>query len=118
MANDLDVHSLLSISDLLITRASTVAEEALVMGKKVIAFDLVEAGPAKDYKHLEAYQAYQTIYPFSSPPLKDVVCSALLGNCNSASDHFIEEEFTYSLDGKSAYRVANEVIDQLIGGRH
>ena len=41
---DLDVYSLLYIADLLITRASTVAEEAVLMGKKVIAFDLIELG--------------------------------------------------------------------------
>ena len=74
---DLNVYSLLHVADLLITRASTVAEEALVMGKPVIAFDLIKSGPSKYYKHLEAYGFYRTVYASPQNALRKAISAAL-----------------------------------------
>jgi hypothetical protein len=110
----LDVYSLVHISDLLITRASTVAEEALVMGKQVIAFDLIEAGPSKGYKHLEKYKMYRTVYATSKSVLRDAIYTALFSDCNFIRrESAIEDEFTYSLDGNSTDRAARQIIHEL-----
>jgi CDP-glycerol glycerophosphotransferase (TagB/SpsB family) len=113
-APELDVYSLLHIADLLITRASTVAEEALLMGKKVVAFDLIKSGPAQNYKHLESYGFYRTVH--ASPPgaLKEAVSVALFSDHDCRSD-FAISDFTYLLDGKSTDRAASEIISQLVG---
>jgi hypothetical protein len=109
---DFDVYSLLHIADLFITRASTVAEEALLMGKKVIAFDLIKSGPSKYYKHLEAYGYYHTVYASPQNALRDTISAALLSESNYKHDIAIGD-FTYLLDGKSTDRAVDEIIDQV-----
>jgi hypothetical protein len=109
----LDVYSLLKISDLLLTRASTVAEEALLMGKPVIAFDLIERGPSKLYKHLEEYEIYRTVYADSTNTLKDAVFEALFLDRNFMGNSIIEDDFTYLLDGRSTDRAVSEIFRQL-----
>lgn len=108
-ATDLDVYSLLYIADLLITRASTVAEEALVMGKKVIAFDLIKSGPSKYYKHLEAYGFYRTAYASPQSALREAISAALFSESNYKYDSAIGD-ITYLLDGKSTDRAVDEII--------
>jgi len=112
--SDLDIYSLLSISDLLITRASTVAEEAMLMGKNVIAFDLVPDGPSKNYKHLEEYGTYTTVYADPNTKLADTISAFLVSNTiiNNKSSSLIEEELTYSLDGQSAPRAVDRILAQ------
>jgi CDP-glycerol glycerophosphotransferase (TagB/SpsB family) len=105
----LDVYSLLHVSDLLITRASTVAEEALVMGKPVIAFDFTEAGPSKDYKHLEEYKLYRTVYSDSENTLRAEVINALSADYTNGGIRNAQEEFTYLLDGRSTERAIIEI---------
>lgn len=110
-----DVYSLLHISDLLITRASTVAEEALLLGKKVIAFDVIESGPSKYYKHLEEYENYLTVYASPKTALKDAVSGTLFLSSDGRRGHdaIIEEEIAYSLDGGSTDRAVNEILAEL-----
>lgn len=111
---ELSVYTLLSIADLLLTRSSTVAEEALMMGKQVVAFDLFEEGPSKGYKHLEEYGVYQTVYAEPKLALKTQI-EQMLGDENS--DHSMEidlaAEFTYALDGQSTQRAVNEIVTHL-----
>jgi len=113
--NDLDIYSLLNVADLVITRASTVAEEALLLGKKVIAFDLTETGPSKYYKHLESYENYRTVYASPAAALKEAVADKLNSSSNSHHQHdaLLEEELTYSLDGRSTDRAVDEIFRQL-----
>lgn len=113
---ELDVYSLLAVSELLITRASTVAEEALIMGRQVIAFDLMSEGPSRNYKHLEEYGNYTTVYKDSQPSLREIVdtvmnCSA--GEPTQTDQSEIVQELTYRLDGKSAQRGTDEILKQL-----
>jgi CDP-glycerol glycerophosphotransferase (TagB/SpsB family) len=110
---DLDVYSLLHIADLLITRASTVAEDALLMGKKVIAFDLIESGPSKNYKHLEAYGFYRTVYASSQSALKEEISAALFSEYDYRFEVAVGD-ITHLLDGKSTDRAVDEIIDQLL----
>lgn len=112
---NLDIYALLQITDLLITRASTVAEEALLMNKKVIAVDVDEHGPSSAYHHLEEYGSYKTVYISSEDGLKQAVQTALFEPSNSEqkSDYNLEREFTYALDGKSLQRTVDELLQQL-----
>lgn len=112
---ELDVYSLLLISDLLITRASTVAEEALMMGKKAIAFDLFTSGPSEWYRHLEAYGSYTTTYASPKEALKDSIFTALFYSSseNKISHPEIVQDLTYCLDGNSTSRAVDEILVQL-----
>lgn len=115
---ELDVYSLLSISELLITRASTVAEEALIMGRRVVTFDLMPEGPSKNYKHLEEYGDYMTVYPSSTLNLKDAIDHALsqtTNGYNQIKQHEIIQELTWRLDGQSTRRATDEILKQVIG---
>jgi len=112
---NLDVYALLYISDLLITRASTVAEEALLMNKKVIAFDVDDQGPASAYHHLEQYGSYKTVYFAEQHGLADAVHTALFDPSDTAntSSYDLAREFTYALDGNSLQRTVTELLQQL-----
>jgi hypothetical protein len=111
---ELDVYSLLHIADLLITRASTVAEDALLMGKKVIAFDLIESGPSKNYKHLEAYGFYRTVYASPQSALKEEISAALFSEYDYRRIEVAVSDITHLLDGKSTDRAVDETMDQLL----
>lgn len=113
---ELDVYSLLSISELLITRASTVAEEALVMGRRVVAFDLTPEGPSKNYKHLEEYSDFTTVYKDADPGLGAVIEQVMSqSGRDGSSDHQsrIIEELTHCLDGKSTDRATHKILHHL-----
>lgn len=111
---ELSVYQLLSIADLFLTRSSTVAEEALMIGKKVVAFDLFENGPSQGYKHLEEYGVFQTVYAEPKSALKIQVDRMLF---DEDSDHSpsvnLEAEFTYALDGNSTQRAVDEIMKRL-----
>ncbi|BAU11432.1 hypothetical protein LEP3755_19260 [Leptolyngbya sp. NIES-3755] len=111
----LDVYGLLHLSDVLVTRASTVAEEALLMNKKVIAVDVDASGPASAYHHLEEYGSYKTVYLSAPEALKQAVHAALFEPCPASnSAHFdLEREFTYRLDGNSLQRTVDALLQQL-----
>jgi hypothetical protein len=111
----LDVYSLLYISDLLITRASTVAEEALLLNKKVVAFDIDAAGPSKAYRHLEDYGRYRTAYVSSESSLRHVVQDSLFQRPTETEslDYNLERELAYALDGNSMQRTVAELLHQL-----
>ncbi|MGC9502629.1 UDP-N-acetylglucosamine 2-epimerase [Baaleninema sp.] len=110
---ELDVYGILSISDLLLTRCSTVAEEALMMGKKVVAFDLFEDGPSKGYKHLEEYGSYRTAYASPEDSLKEAVSAALFDRDAVDSRDKVTEDITYKLDGGSTDRAVDTILQEL-----
>lgn len=114
--SELDIYSLLSLSELLITRASTVAEEAMLMGKKVISFDLLKDGPSQNYKHLEEYGSYTTTYTAPEDALKTAVDAALFGPPSEQDQQLslIEEDLTHALDGHSADRAVDEILDYFL----
>ncbi|NER81126.1 MAG: hypothetical protein F6K42_16480 [Leptolyngbya sp. SIO1D8] len=114
---ELDIYALLSISELLITRCSTVAEEALIMGRKVIAFDLMPEGPSKNYKHLEEYGDYTTVYQDCGNRLKETIDESMnraVTEENDIDQQAVVHELTYRLDGKSAHRATDEILKQVL----
>ncbi len=111
---ELDCYSLLSISEVLITRASTVAEEALLLGKKVVAFDLIPDGPSKSYHHLKEYGAYTYVYAEPEDALQDAISQSLASSMpepHSSID--LTAEFTYCLDGNSTQRSTDAILAEL-----
>ena len=114
---ELDIYFLLKISKALITRASTVAEEALMMGKQVVSFDYFTEGPAKGYRHLEEYGVYQTVYPTPKHSLRQAINQALEPSGltpASGADKDLAAEFTYRLDGQSTVRAADVLLEELL----
>jgi hypothetical protein len=111
---ELDVYGLLSIADGMLTRCSTVAEEALMLGKAVIAFDLFEQGPSVGYKHLEEYGCYKTVY--AEPPnalrtaLESVLFAPPLAGDSQAN---IVADLTLALDGSSTERSVEVLLQQV-----
>ncbi|MFE4107085.1 UDP-N-acetylglucosamine 2-epimerase [Almyronema epifaneia] len=110
---ELDVYSLLSIADLLITRASTVAEEALIMQRRVIAFDLKPNGPAKGYQHLEEYGSYTTVYQHPTDQLKKAIAAALDNPQPQSQPLDTVADLTYRLDGQSTTRAADALLAEV-----
>jgi len=104
----LDVYALLHVADLVISRCSTVMEEALLMGKKLVAFDLEPDGWSKYYRHLERFGDYRTVYASPSEALSSAVLDALFSDAASGtgSDQDVERELTLALDGQSSRRAA------------
>ncbi|MBP0001884.1 MAG: UDP-N-acetylglucosamine 2-epimerase [Cyanobacteria bacterium SID2] len=115
---ELDVYGILSISDLLLTRCSTVAEEALMMGKKVVAFDLFEDGPSKGYKHLEEYGSYRTAYASPDNALNNAISAALFSEEAVESSLNVAEDITYRLDGNSTNRAVDEILTEVLASHH
>lgn len=111
---EFDFYSLLILADVLITRASTVAEEALMIGKRVIAFDLFPEGPSKGNRHLMDYGAYQTAYQEPQQALRDILYQTLQQPpLDIENQAHIEAEITYQLDGNSAQRATTEMLTYL-----
>jgi hypothetical protein len=114
---DLDIYSLLLVSDFLITRASTVGEEALLFGKKVIAFDMLSNGPSKHNKHLAEYGDYTVVYPTPEGDLR-LALSFAATDSSAQSVRFnssTEKDLTYRLDGCSTKRASDEILRYLLG---
>lgn len=112
---ELDIYNLLSIADLLLTRCSTVAEEALLLGKSVIAFDLFEQGPSMGYKHLEDYGSYRTVYASPADALPNAFEKLLFSpDPPRQSQANIIADLTLALDGKSTERGVKAILEQML----
>lgn len=115
----INIYSLLKIANLVITLASTVAEEALLLRIPVLAFDLYSTGPSNNYSYLQKYPLYERFVWASNPyDLRDKIlylASAHKYNHqeNDKIDSQIEEELTYKLDGYSSMRAAKAIISMI-----
>lgn len=109
--SELTTYDYIFISDLVISRASTVIEESLIMNKKVIAFDLYEEGPSKHYSILHGINNYKRIVG-DNINLQNEINLILNNNKNELSifDDLVKE-ITYKLDGNSSNRVINSLIE-------
>ncbi|WP_169514045.1 UDP-N-acetylglucosamine 2-epimerase [Christiangramia echinicola] len=112
-ANDYKFNTYKLIKDchLLLSRSSTVIEEALIISKKVIAFDLYNDGPSKEYSILERYAHYKRVVGVNAD-LKSEIEKMI-----NISDEFtlnteIIEKVGFKLDGKSTERVVG-IIEQI-----
>lgn len=112
----LNAYELLYLSDLLITRSSTLAEESLVLGKNVIAFDLYPDGPSICHQHLAQYSRYQRVVSQSPDPLRETIRQVLFEPAHSPSQALDEEavsDLAFSLDGNASQRAVNVILEEL-----
>ena len=115
--DELDVYSLLPLADFVVTRASTVGEEALVLGRRVIAFDLLPEGPSKHHKHLTEYGNFSLVYANPENDLRAALSSAASypRELSPRVSSVVEKDLTYRLDGQSTQRAADAILAQLFG---
>jgi UDP-N-acetylglucosamine 2-epimerase len=114
---ELDIYQLVMISDLILTRASTVGEESLILGKKVIAFDLFADGPSVGYEHLADYGSHRTVYAEPPESLRYAIDEALSAPVADAQNQAnIIEDLTCALDGQSTQRAVQVLLEQVSVG--
>ncbi|MEJ8568211.1 hypothetical protein [Elongatibacter sediminis] len=103
-------YDLLSIADVLITRASTAAEEALLLSTPCIAFDLFQDGPSTGLGRLQESEYFRMCVRGSSD-LEEIVQELLNAHITSqVSDTTFIAETTYKLDGCSTERVCEYLL--------
>ena len=110
-----DTYQLLQQANLVISRASTVLEEAVMLGKAAIAFDLFANGPASRYLHLQAFPNFQWIAGTEVAPLAAAIRTALI-----TPQRLTDEErdrciaaFSDRLDGRSVDRGIQVILAAL-----
>lgn len=105
------VYDIISASDIVISRASTIIEEALMINKRVIAFDLFEDGNSKYYDFLLKYKKYEKVIG-KAGNLRDIIAKSSIEAEDNLGD--IDElvlNTTYKLDGKSTERIIRALKD-------
>jgi UDP-N-acetylglucosamine 2-epimerase len=105
------IYDYMNISDLIISRSSTIIEEGLLLQKKIIAFDLFEDGPSKYYKHLEVYNTYKRIIGVETNLAEVIDKSFNEVISSSVNQKTIEQDFTFRFDGNSTKRIINAFIE-------
>lgn len=100
-----DFYKLLNICDLLVTRASTAAEEALLLQKPVLAFDILEEGPAKNLSPVSHSSIFRECVGRSLDLAKAIKSSLDCKPVQPHEHHFFVEGVTYRLDGLSSERL-------------
>jgi hypothetical protein len=118
--DEFDVYSLLPLADFVVTRASTVGEEALVLGRRVIAFDLLPEGPSRHHKHLMECGNYSVVYADPEDDLRTALTTAASypRDLSPRVPPVVEKDLTYRLDGQSTRRAADEIVAQLFGASY
>lgn len=98
------VYDVISASNLIISRASSVIEESLMLNKGVIAFDLYEDGVSKHYDFLLKYSNYKKV--IKDNRLLTLAIQELENKVMSDAEiDEIVQNVTYKWDGQSAKRV-------------
>jgi UDP-N-acetylglucosamine 2-epimerase len=108
-----DTYSMLRTADLVVTRCSTVAEEALLLGKKVVAFDLDKDGPSRNYHHLLQFGDYRAAYAEPFDTLGRTIRDALDADACPAAHRDVVAELTRSLDGHSMACTVEAILGEL-----
>lgn len=110
-----DTYRLLQQADLVISRASTVLEEAVMLAKSAIAFDLFPNGPASRYRHLQAFSNFQWIAGAAVPPLTEAIQTAMTTpqRLTDADRDRCITAFSDRLDGRSVERGVAVILEQL-----
>ena len=101
------VYDIINISDLVLSRASSIIEEALMLNKKVVAYDLFKDGCSKYYDFLLKYNSYRKVIG-GFLDLKPIIDDLILKS--KPTDMNLQEliyNTTYKLDGKSSERIVN-----------
>lgn len=108
---NISVYELILISELIISRSSSIIEEGLMIGKKVIAYDLFEDGPSIHYDFLNRYKLYKKVTGVNEE-LSLIVNDFI--NEEIDDDDVLDEivvNTSYKLDGKSSERVIKAIQD-------
>ena len=109
--NTFSVYDYIDLSDLVISRSSTVIEESLLFGKNTIGYDLFDDGPSSYYSYLERYELYERVVE-SKNDLKSSIEHYINKKTNTAKHKAdMIKNFTYKLDGLSLLRVINALED-------
>jgi len=107
---DISIYELITIADLVMTRASSVAEEAVILGKKTLAFDLFEDGPANGLRALKSSKYFDTAIG-TNLNLKGKIIDLLNSpDITQDGDEGMIDAITYKLDGRSTERVVNTLV--------
>ncbi len=104
-------YELAKISDILISRSSTVIEEGIMLGMKVIAFDLFEDGPSRHLEHLDNFNNYEKVIFNRDKLLKNVIEEFIDKEINILETDYISAMFTRKLDGKSNEMVKKALLN-------
>jgi CDP-glycerol glycerophosphotransferase (TagB/SpsB family) len=105
-------YDLVKLADLVITRASSVAEESILMNKPVIAYDLFSDGPSSALKLLMNAQNFHLVIEGNTDLGVTIAKLAESERPNSLFPENLESEITYRLDGNSTSRVV-DILKQL-----
>jgi UDP-N-acetylglucosamine 2-epimerase len=109
--DDFTVYELCTIADLIITRGSTVAEEALLLKKNVLAFDLYSDGPANSLPLLKESKNFRVVIDFDED-LKEAINEMIdLPFHVNGKHNRIVEEIAFKLDGRSTERVIKAFLE-------
>lgn len=104
-----DLYTIFPEISLVMTRASTVAEEALALGVPAVAFDVLAEGPASGYRLLCNFSRFRLVTKGGSEALKIAAEELLkLGRAPERERQQVCKEIT-RLDGKSVYRAASKI---------
>ncbi|WP_379925150.1 UDP-N-acetylglucosamine 2-epimerase [Mariniflexile jejuense] len=103
-------YELAMVSDLIISRSSTTIEEGIMLGKRVVAFDLFSDGPSCHLEHLMKFSNYKKVLLTDKKSLNDTITELI--NIDVCDLSIIEavDMFTYKLDGKSIERIKNALL--------
>jgi len=107
---DLDFYALLVAADLVLTRASTAGEEAVALGKPVIAFDLKPEMLAEGYGHLKQYPNYRVIYESPQNALRDAIAEGLLSPKEQRNHLRADGHLEHIRDAHSTERAADQIL--------
>ena len=102
---DYSVYDLISASDLILSRASTIIEEALILKKNVIAYDLFEEGSSMYYNFLLKYSSYSKVIKDPEKLASVIRANIKKPLCNKNDIAELIKNSTYKLDGKSTSRI-------------
>jgi CDP-glycerol glycerophosphotransferase (TagB/SpsB family) len=106
---DNSVYDLILNSELIISRSSSIIEEALMIGKKVIAYDLFDDGPSIHYDFLLKYKLYKKVTGYNVN-LNKIINDFRL---EVIDDKNVLEEIiintTFKFDGKSSERIIKTI---------
>lgn len=103
-------YELAMISDLIISRSSTTIEEGIMLGKRVIAFDLFSDGPSSHLEHLITFANYKKVLLTDKKSLNDTVIELINKDVCDSNIRDAVDMFTYKLDGKSLERIKDALI--------
>ena len=103
-------YELVKIATLVITRASTVAEESLIIGKAVLAYDLFRDGPSSDLALLNTNPKFEICAGKSVDLAHQIKRMSNHWKSDQPINQKLMKDITYKFDGNSTKRVLNRLI--------